>query len=545
MITYVAVGGSHVLVLQEGGELLAWGSNQYGQLGCGSTRVQKAPVLVLEHVRAVAAGEYHSMAVNEDGDLHVWGCNSSGQLGDGTTEHRAEPKVVLKHIDLIAAGGGHSLALQKPPPKGLKRQTLFAWGMDACEDGSARCTITGVAMVLSPQRIWEDSGQDGRAIVAIACGRNHSMAVVEDGACLTWGRNGHGQLGDGLTRSRLEPTKVADGVAAVSAGLEYSLAVTRDGRLLAWGCNGSARLGTGDLVDRLLPTEVFRDVAAAVAGVYHAVALLSNGDCVGWGCNLHDCLGHGLPLEVVRPTRVLVSGAWKASLGTHQTFALMGSGEVFTWGLQARDLDESMQRCREFVPKPKRPGADDLTGTALASEERQEFHFSEERYVHPPLADPAPPDDAEGPGRRSPSPPGARPPGGAQDVDVDWQEGGLTAVLDGHGQRRAARLVEQVHQRARQRSRAYAVRWAAFRRGRCEAEGSQGEALRAFHAELAAEVVRFREDLARLDDVAAGGWTPEQRHPTTGVLAMAELLEAVLKEVLAANPRAEGGGGGG
>lgn len=486
---------------------------------------------VLEKVRAVAAGEYHSMAVDEDGDLYVWGCNSSGQLGDGTTEHCAEPKVILEHIDLIAAGGGHSVALQKPPPKGLKRQNLFAWGMDACEDDTTECAIIGVSMVLTPQKIWEDSGQDGRAIVAIACGRNHSMAVVEDGACLTWGRNGHGQLGDGLTRSRLEPTKVADGVKAVAAGLEYSLAVTHDGRLLAWGCNGSARLGTGDLVDRLKPTEVFQDVAEIFAGVYHAAALLSDGDCVGWGCNLHGCLDESLPLEVMRPTKVLVSGPWKLSLGTHQTFELMGSGEVFAWGQQSKDLEESMRRCQEFVPRPKGPG--EVPG-AVASDDREEFHFSEERYVHPPLISLS--DTAEG-DASAPSPQGASPKGEAP-CEVDWQGGGLAAALDGQGQRRAARLIEQVHQKARQRSRAYAVRWTAFRRGPSpEADSAQGEALRSFHAELAAEVVRFKEDLQRLDDVAEGGWTPEQRHPTTGVLAMADVLEAVLKEVIAANPK--------
>jgi alpha-tubulin suppressor-like RCC1 family protein len=88
-------------------------------------------------VRAVAAGHGHSLALLADGHVFAWGLNNSGQLGDGTTDTRgpsstkpvtwmyeADPESGLEHIlpiegiTAIAAGEYHNLALggQPVPP---------------------------------------------------------------------------------------------------------------------------------------------------------------------------------------------------------------------------------------------------------------------------------------------------------------------------------------------------------------------------------------------------------------------------------------------
>ena len=36
----------------------------------------------------VSAGNHHSIALKKDGTLWAWGFNNSGQLGDGTTENK-------------------------------------------------------------------------------------------------------------------------------------------------------------------------------------------------------------------------------------------------------------------------------------------------------------------------------------------------------------------------------------------------------------------------------------------------------------------------
>ena len=43
----------------------------------------------------IAAGLYHSLALKQDGTVWAWGDNDYGQLGDGTTEDRSTPVQVL------------------------------------------------------------------------------------------------------------------------------------------------------------------------------------------------------------------------------------------------------------------------------------------------------------------------------------------------------------------------------------------------------------------------------------------------------------------
>ena len=51
--------------------------------------------IVDETVDTVAAGYAHSLAITGPGDLRAWGDNEAGQLGDGTTTNRTTPVEVV------------------------------------------------------------------------------------------------------------------------------------------------------------------------------------------------------------------------------------------------------------------------------------------------------------------------------------------------------------------------------------------------------------------------------------------------------------------
>jgi len=92
----IAAGGSHSLALKDDGTVWAWGLNQFGELGNGTTGVPNSsstPVQVkdphdpsgyLSGVKAIAAGSAHGLALKDDGTVWAWGSNQSGQLGNGT-----------------------------------------------------------------------------------------------------------------------------------------------------------------------------------------------------------------------------------------------------------------------------------------------------------------------------------------------------------------------------------------------------------------------------------------------------------------------------
>ena len=54
------------------------------------------------HFSAVAAGYYHSLALRSDGRVLAWGRNEAGELGDGTTTDRHVPTLVPDLTDVVA-----------------------------------------------------------------------------------------------------------------------------------------------------------------------------------------------------------------------------------------------------------------------------------------------------------------------------------------------------------------------------------------------------------------------------------------------------------
>ncbi len=83
----LAGGQSHSLAVKVDGSVWAWGKNDYGQLGDGTTTNRSAPVAVsglTSGVAQVAAGDSHSVALKSDGTVWAWGWDYNGQLGDGS-----------------------------------------------------------------------------------------------------------------------------------------------------------------------------------------------------------------------------------------------------------------------------------------------------------------------------------------------------------------------------------------------------------------------------------------------------------------------------
>ena len=84
----ISVGSFHSLTVREDGGLWAWGANNHGELGDGTTVAKSLPVWITDGVAAVSAGRNHTMAIKTDGSLWAWGRNNGGQLGDGTGYYR-------------------------------------------------------------------------------------------------------------------------------------------------------------------------------------------------------------------------------------------------------------------------------------------------------------------------------------------------------------------------------------------------------------------------------------------------------------------------
>ena len=374
-IVDVAAGFAHTCALTDAGGVLCWGAGGKGQLGDGTTNDHSNPAAVcmngsgigcsggsaLTGAEAIDAGSLFSCALMSNSGIKCWGSDSDGQLGIGTLPLMAGgiaggvgpfetlpqdvcditlvllsagqpsgifiPCTPVTGFTGVAAGGEHACGL-------LETGGIKCWGSGPLGDGTTNdsglpvdvCTLNIVLLPLSSES--EPAGilctQLG-GFTDVQAGFRHTCATTEAGGIKCWGRNVHGEIGDGTLNDRTTPVNVCAsgsgngcgggallaGITAVTAGSEYSCAIAAAGDARCWGSNFAGQLGDGTTSDRENPV----GVSGLPSGVMvisggsradHACAARANGSLSCWGRNDHGQLGigssdanpHSLPAQV-------------------------------------------------------------------------------------------------------------------------------------------------------------------------------------------------------------------------------------------------------
>jgi len=314
----------------------SWGKNNFGQLGDGTyagvfghpDRSIPGIISRLSDVVAMSGGWMHSLALKRDGTVWAWGANTHGQLGDGTHNaflHRTVPRRVsgLNSVKVVEVASGltHCLALDQ-------EGRVWAWGSNRYgELGIGNNTFRTTPMQISGLN----------SVIAVATGSSHSLAIARPYFTVwSWGRNQHGQLGDGTNTDRNTPLEIPGltGVKAIAAGSYHSLALKLDGTVWAWG---------QDYTDTPVQVSGLSDIVAITSGkdwalesfvnARHNSALEGNGIVWAWGSNGSGQLGDGTNTDrnVAAPINTL-SEVIAIAAGGHHSLALTADGSVWTWG---------------------------------------------------------------------------------------------------------------------------------------------------------------------------------------------------------------------
>ncbi|MDF7808495.1 hypothetical protein P4E94_13670 [Pontiellaceae bacterium B12219] len=219
-------------------------------------------------IMAVAAGTHHILVAKTNGTLAAWGDNSFGQS--------FVPSWVSSTVEISTSL--HGLALQAS-------SSVVAWGYNNRGQATVPASVTNA--------------------VAVACGGEFSLALLDDGTVAAWGDNSYGN-------QTTVPASVTNAIG-IAAGNAHSLALLADGSVVAWGNNSYGQTN--------VPASVTNAIAIS-CGDSHSLALLENTSIVAWGYNASG--------ESTVPPGITTAVAIDA--GGNHNLVLLEDGTVTAWG---------------------------------------------------------------------------------------------------------------------------------------------------------------------------------------------------------------------
>lgn len=319
----VQIADSAVIVLKDDGTVWAWGEDQDGICGDVSTDSTAVHQIIgLRNIKKIAAGPNFCLALRADGSVWSWGGNRSGQLGLGSSySYEDVPNQIYGLTNIVDISAGKNHALAV-----RENGRIYAWGSNAdyqLGDGTTDDSSSPVRLSL-------------RNIVQAAAGDCHSLMLDEDGQVWGSGTNSYGEIGDSTTSANRSPGK-SDMTKAtfIAAGTNFSLAIDHLDELNAWGRNRYGQLGRGTTTDCDYPvsTDLTRTVKKVAAGGESAIALTTDGNVWTWGDNVDGQLGVGTTRDEHSPVRISeLSNCIDVDINGHNGAAIQGDGTLWIWG---------------------------------------------------------------------------------------------------------------------------------------------------------------------------------------------------------------------
>jgi alpha-tubulin suppressor-like RCC1 family protein len=346
------------------GTLLAFGLNAYGELGSatnnrtGNPNPLPAPVALAGQngrISQLAVGGEYSFAATGSGQLYAFGVNNEGQLGSATNSGTQNPNPTPSLVSLpgqdgavtsVAAGFNHSLVA-------TAGGQLYGFG----DNNYGELGNTADATPNPTPALATLPGQVG-AVVQVAAGEYHSLALTASGQLYGFGSNQSGELGsttnNGTLNPNATPTLISlpgqEGpVTQIAAGYEDSVVLTSSGQLYAFGYNSEGQLGTATNSGTSTPNPTPRlvslpgqngPVTQIAAGFAHTLAVTSTGQLYAFGANTYGQLGsatnNGASTPNPTPTLVTLPGqdgrVVGIAAGNQASWAVTSSGQLYAFG---------------------------------------------------------------------------------------------------------------------------------------------------------------------------------------------------------------------
>lgn len=318
----VKCGKEHSIVLLEDGTVMTWGYNLRGQIGDGTHNKRYEPYAVkgMTNITQIAAGNNHIVALDANGNVWRWGDNSYGQFGNGSTVSSNSPinnyYGDLEHKN-ISSGSNHILYVDKDGKLFTKGDNTY--GQLGTSDNVSR---EDFAEVHGP---W-----GSKKIVKAETCADTSFVLTEDNKVYGWGRNDKYQLHDNTNIDKNVPILIAIAVIDVAAGLEHVIALSKNGEVMAWGENTYGQIIL-DTISGSSYTRLFSNAKKIAAGDYQSYIIDENSNLYALGKNDKGQLGTSDTENKSQPAFVM-NNVKDVSCGNNHTAILTNSGKLFVCG---------------------------------------------------------------------------------------------------------------------------------------------------------------------------------------------------------------------
>jgi Regulator of chromosome condensation (RCC1) repeat len=309
-------------VIDQSGQLWAWGDNFYGQLGVGDRTNRSTPTLIPVPAGAskwllVAGGQNFAVAVADSDKLYAWGLNDKGQIGTGVGDGlyavptRIPNPLYVTNWKWVSAGAAHGEALTTDG-------RLFAWG----DNTQGELGVGTTDFMITPQQVqfptgviaWED----------VAAGPGYTMMISQNGLLYGCGKDSLGTFlpWEGPVPAQIDTVRAFSPLPCIAASYLIESRIESgpsDYNNLYISPNGSSP----------------ETMAAVVAGGDHTVFLTMNGNVITTGDNTYGQLGVGAGANVQTGTVEFPTGVTQfvaVSAGLRHSLAIGNDGWLYAWG---------------------------------------------------------------------------------------------------------------------------------------------------------------------------------------------------------------------
>jgi alpha-tubulin suppressor-like RCC1 family protein len=324
------------------------GDDEYSELLNGRVRNIDndvyTPKYIMSNVKEVYARGDSSFVITNDNKLYAWGRNDYGQLGDGTTDNKSTPTYIADNVIFLDSSSSLTTIMLKTD------QSLWVAGIRFGQSGpDVEYHETPVLLCENVKKVSFDGNsykgllilkEDGNLVsyttedvygykyifkdlnglhdvVDLSAAGQQVYILDKNGNVHGWGANtSEGSLGAGRTEHWIDkPIFIASDIKKILQGCMF---IKNDGTLLIWGTvwttedyrNIRGVDGGGGLTGELIvygikPVSILNNIAMADGRGTHFIAVDKDGNVYTWGENFYGQLGNGTSSDQTTPKQIV------------------------------------------------------------------------------------------------------------------------------------------------------------------------------------------------------------------------------------------------